>query len=230
MWVYMFLSNHIGGSNYWHLLPPLLLTLQCPPPSVLGQPSDSRCVAALGFGLPSCSLFGFVGSESSSWHLYSGKLDQYTFQAKCINGESTANYLAYWLCFSGCLVVSRNWHLVVLASLGVCASLRKHLAFCHFPSSCTRLPSVSFHQFRNPTFISFCFWYLKLRELCSEQRVSGPRRNRGHGAIHKLHRRSCWFHWPLVAWRKSHLSESFFTGMCPPTMTNITCWWLFTCQ
>lgn len=53
----------------------------------------------------------------------------------------------------------------------------------------------------------------------SKQRVSGPGWNRGHGTVPQLHRRSGWFHWQMAARGKTHLPESFFTGISPPTTT-----------
>lgn len=51
------LLTHIGS---------MLIDTTTSRPSVLGQPSDPRRVAALGSGLPGGRLSGFTGGEGSS--------------------------------------------------------------------------------------------------------------------------------------------------------------------
>lgn len=201
--------------------------------SVLGQPSDPRRVAAPGCGLPGSGLFGFVGRKKSSWHLCNSQLWTLAISFMMnvlfkLNGQLRI-YL-HVLCFTGCLVVSRNWHFVVLASMGVCVCLRKYLAFCHLPSACVRLPNVSptrLHQFESPPNLlrfllkSFSLYDNQHWWNDSEQRVFGPGWNRGHGAVPQLHRRSSRLHWQMAAWRKTHLPESFFTGMSPPPTSHV---------
>lgn len=51
--------------------------------------------------------------------------------------------------------------------------------------------------------------------LSSGQRLPGTRRDWGHGPVSELHRRSSCLHWPMAAWRKTHLPASFLTGLSP---------------
>lgn len=137
-------------------------------------------------------------------------------QHKCCVKES--------FCFLGCLVVSIPGCVAVLASLGGCASSGSSLVVPDFPSSCARLSNVSLCVFnyeetvlamskcssnKNPPFSTEridLIWFVV-------QRISGSRRDRGHGPVLQLYRRSCWFSRPLAAGRKTHLPDSLITGL-----------------
>lgn len=65
----MFLDDYFKPCRWFKLLThigSMLIDTPTSPPSVLGQPSDPRRIAALGSGLPGGRLSGLTGGEGST--------------------------------------------------------------------------------------------------------------------------------------------------------------------